>query len=102
MAPDQSGILACIQSSFSSPGRQIWLQPFPEGRLQRLTNDLDGYRSLSLSGDGKLLAAVQEHHTFSTFVGPASNPEQGKLIKTGKTDGIGLAWLPDGPLSSRM
>lgn len=99
--PDQSGILACIQSSFSSPGRQIWLQPLPEGRLQRLTNDLDGYRSLSLSGDGKLLAAVQEHHTFSTFVGPASNPEQGKLIKAGKTDGIGLAWLPDGTLLSQ-
>lgn len=47
--PDQSGLLVSISSSFMSPA-QIWLQPFPKGNLQRLTNDLDGYSSMSLSG----------------------------------------------------
>jgi Tol biopolymer transport system component len=38
--PDQSGLLVCIATSFTTP-TQIWLQPFPNGTLQRLTNDLE-------------------------------------------------------------
>jgi Tol biopolymer transport system component len=72
--PDQSGLLVRIASSFTSPD-QIWLQPFPSGTLQRLTNDLDGYRHLSLSADGKLIAAVQMQDTLTTLIGPASKPE---------------------------
>ena len=98
--PDQSGLLVCVASSFTSP-TQIWLQPFPSGTLQRLTNDLDGYRLLSLSADGKLLAAVQVQDTFTTLIGPASKPELGAVINTGKSDGIGLGWMPDGNLLSQ-
>jgi serine/threonine protein kinase len=98
--PDQSGLLVCVASSFTSP-TQIWLQPFPTGTLQRLTNDLDGYRHLSLSADGKLLAAVQVQDTFTTLIGPASKPELGTVITTGKQDGIGLGWMPDGNLLSQ-
>ena len=99
--PDQSGLLVSLQSSFSAPGHQIWLQPFPKGSLQRVTNDLDGYKSLSLSGDGKLLAVVQEQVSFTMFVGSASKPDQITAIGEGKTDGIGLAWMPDGTLLSQ-
>ena len=97
--PDQSGLLVCV-GSITSP-TQIWLQPFPSGTLQRLTNDLDGYRTLSLSADGKLLAAVQVQDTFTTLIGPASKPELGTAIATGKSDGIGLGWMPDGNLLSQ-
>ena len=99
--PDQSGLLVSIQSSFGAAASQIWLQPFPKGSLQRLTNDLDGYQSLSLSADGKSLAVVQELNSFTTFVGPASRPEQGTAIRAGKSDGIGLVWMPDGTLFSQ-
>ena len=98
--PDQSGLLVCIASSFTSPC-QIWLQPFPSGTLQRLTNDLDGYRHLSLSADGKMLAAVQMQDTLTTLIGPASKPELGTVITRGKQDGIGLGWMPDGNLLSQ-
>jgi serine/threonine protein kinase/Tol biopolymer transport system component len=98
--PDQSGLIVRSASSFTSPA-QIWLQPFPKGSLQRLTNDLDAYSYLSLSADGKLLAAVQRQETYTTFVGPASKPEHGTAITTGKSDGIGLGWMPDGTLLSQ-
>jgi Tol biopolymer transport system component len=98
--PDQVGLLVAIRPSFSAPS-QVWLQPFPSGSLQRLTNDLDGYNQLSVSNDGRLLAAVQAQMLYTIFVGPASKPDQGTAITTGKSDGIGLAWMPDGTLLSQ-
>jgi serine/threonine protein kinase len=98
--PDQSGLLVRVATSFTSPD-QIWLMPFPTGTLQRLTNDLDRYRHLSVSADGKLLAAVEIQDTLTTLIGPASKPELGTVITTGKSDGIGLGWMPDGNLLSQ-
>jgi serine/threonine protein kinase/WD40 repeat protein len=98
--PDQSGLLVSISSSWTSPD-QIWLQPFPKGSLQRLTNDLDSYSDLSLSADGKLLSVTQSQVTFTTFVGPASRPEQGTMIATERSGGVGLGWMPDGTLLSQ-
>ncbi len=98
--PDQSGLLLTIEPSFAAPP-QIWLQPFPKGTLQRLTNGLDGYLHLSLSRDGRSLAAVRVQTYFTMFVDPASRPEQGTAISAGKSDGIGLAWMPDGNLVSQ-
>ncbi len=98
--PDQSGLLLTITSSIIAPA-QIWLQPFPKGTLQRLTNGLDGYRHLSLSRDGRSLAAVRVQTSYNMFVGPASEPEQGTAIGAGKSDGVGLAWMPDGNLLSQ-
>jgi Tol biopolymer transport system component len=98
--PDQSGLLVIrARSGFAPP--QIWLQPFPKGSLQRLTNDLDGYHYLSLSADGKFLAAVELQNSFTIFVGSASKPDQGTAITAGKSDGVGLAWMPDGTLLSQ-
>jgi hypothetical protein len=55
------------RSSVYDP-EQVWLQPYPKGNLQRLTNDLDGYKSLSLTSDGKVLAAVQAQNLFTIIV----------------------------------
>ncbi len=98
--PDQSGLLLLMGTSFTAP-EQIWLQPYPGGSLQRVTNDLDGYRQLSLSKDGGLLAGVQVQVPYTIFVGPASKPDQGTAITSGKSDGLGLAWMPDGTLLSQ-
>jgi len=81
--PDQSGLLLTIASSFTAPS-QVWLQPFPKGTLQRLTNGLDGYLHLSLSRDGRSLGAVRVQTSFTMFVGPASRPEQGTAISARK------------------
>jgi serine/threonine protein kinase len=99
--PDQSGLLLSISTSFTAPN-QIWQQPFPPGGSpQRITNDLDGYKQLSLSKDGRLLAAVQVQDLYTIFVSPAAKPDQGRAISSGRSDGLGLAWMPDGTLLSQ-
>lgn len=103
--PDQSALLATALSSVAGYVArvpvQIWLLPYPKGAPQRLTYDLDAYRSLSVSRDGKLLAAVQVQASFAVFVAPASDPDQGRSISPGNWDGIGLRWMPDGTLLSQ-
>jgi serine/threonine protein kinase/Tol biopolymer transport system component len=80
---------------------QIWLQPFPQGNPQRVTNDLTSYWDLSLTADEKVLAAVQADNTSTAFVGPSSDPDHGVPITTAKLDGLDLAWMPNGNLLLR-
>jgi len=97
--PDQSGLLLSMRTSVSSTSPpQLWLQPFPSGNLQRLTNDLDSYRSVTMSADGKLLSAVQEQPSLRISVSPVSHPDDGMTIRAGKSDGAAVAWLPNGTL----
>ena len=94
--PDQSGLLSTI-------GGQIWLQPFPKGPLQRITNDADDYWQLAVTSDGKRLSAVQARRQTTLIVGPASDPDKATPINATNFNGIGfnsigLAWRPDGKL----
>ncbi len=77
---------------------QIWYQPFPQGEPQKVTNDANGYGSMSLTADGKLLATVQRDWSSTVFVALASNPDQGTPISAARSEGIGLEWMPDGRL----
>jgi serine/threonine protein kinase len=95
--PDRSGLLLLIAPNFNAP-EQIWLQPYPTGSIRRLTNDLDRYKFLSISNDGKWLAAVQVQDSFTTSIAPVSKPDQGTVMSTGKSDGVGLVWKADGTL----
>lgn len=95
--PDENAVLVTISRTFNGPN-QIWAQPLPKGSLQRLTNDLDGYYSLSITKDGSLLAAVQVQDSYTVLIAPASKPDQGAAIRSGKSDGTGLVWLTDGRL----
>ena len=103
--PDATGLLLAVSASAQSATfgeqEQIWLQPYPKGSLQRLTNDLTGYKSLSITSDGKLLAAVQAQNSYTIFVAPASKLEDGKAIGSGRSEGVGLMWMPDGTLLSQ-
>jgi hypothetical protein len=89
-----------ISPGFKTP-RQIWLQPFPQGNLLRLTNDLDRYGHLSISSDGKTLAAVQTQDSFAISIAPSFKPGQGTGIRSGKSDETGLTSLPDGRILSQ-
>ena len=57
--PDGRGL---IVSSFSAANyrRQLKYLPYPSGRIRRITNDLNSYVSVSLTADGKTMAAVQK------------------------------------------
>lgn len=94
---DQSGLLVALEPK-SIGHSQIWLQPFPRGTLQRVTNDLNDYSDLSLTRDGKLLAAVEGEEFSTVFVAPSSDPDQGVPITAARRDGLTVAWMPNGML----
>jgi Tol biopolymer transport system component len=98
--PDQSGLLVITSATWNGAA-QIWLQPFPKGEPQRITNDINNYFSVKLTADGKQFAAVQSQRSLTMFVGAASKPAEGSPISVSHSDGIGLAWMPDGKLLSQ-
>jgi len=59
--PDSSGLLVVGNQTLMP--QQIWLQPFPRGRARRVTSDWISYQSVSVSGDGTIIASNR-----STFV----------------------------------
>jgi Tol biopolymer transport system component len=100
--PDQTGLLFLMAPSagFASifTKEQLREQPFPKGTPQRVTNDLNNYRGISLTADGKLLTSVERNLSSTVFVGPSFDPDHGAPITTSKSDGLSLAWMPNGKL----
>lgn len=80
---------------------QLWRMSLPNGEIRPLTNDLNNYRSVSISADGKNLVARQ----FTTFshiwTADAGKPTELKQITFGNLnrDGSsGLSWTPSGEI----
>jgi len=61
---DGDGLLVTAQEPGSGPfSYNIWQVSYPAGETQKLANDLNSYRNISLTSDGSLLAAVQTEIT---------------------------------------
>ncbi len=69
--PDGRGLLVNYRSS-GAANRQIGFVSYPGGSFQSLTNDIHGYRTLSLSGDGKAMVSVQQQETDTVALQPAT------------------------------
>ncbi len=81
--------------------QQLWQISYPRNVRRRVTNDLNTYTSLSLSGDASALAAVQAATVAHLWVAPANDPGGGLQVTRGpgRADGQnGLDWTPDGRL----
>jgi eukaryotic-like serine/threonine-protein kinase len=70
--PNGRGLLVnFIDRASGSNYRQIGYVSYPDGRFQSLTNDTRGYRTLSLSADGKSMVSIQSQELDSLHVQPA-------------------------------
>jgi eukaryotic-like serine/threonine-protein kinase len=67
--PEGRGVLANYRAS-GSANQQIGFVSYPGGKFQSLTNDTHGYRTLSLSGDGKLMVSIQQQEMDSVSLQP--------------------------------
>jgi Tol biopolymer transport system component len=75
---------------------QIWQVPLDGVAPTRLTNDLTGYRSLSLAGDGRALCVVQEDPTANVWVLPVAKVSDARRITGGRESGIGgVEWVSE-------
>jgi Tol biopolymer transport system component len=72
-APDGRGFLAGYQKKISPDTRnQIGFISYPGGKLRAVTKDTNNYQTLSVSSDGKMLAAVQQKITRTMYFLPAA------------------------------
>jgi Tol biopolymer transport system component/DNA-binding winged helix-turn-helix (wHTH) protein len=88
--PDGSGLLVCAKEK-SSP--EIWQMSYPDGRLQKLTSDLNYYISLSVTADASKLVTVQSKLVSHLWISPDLDASKARNISGGRGK---LAWLPDG------
>ncbi|MGO9263239.1 MAG: protein kinase domain-containing protein [Bryobacteraceae bacterium] len=95
--PDGHGLLATATAQWTLS--QIWFVPYPAGRARGITNDLNNYSGLSLTGDASALVTVQNETTSHLWVVAPGEPESAREISTGRQDGLnGTAWAVDGAI----
>ena len=98
--PDMSGLL--VVAGESPIGAMLWIISYPEGRLRRITNDLNSYRSIALTEDGQKLVSVQSQGLVNLWVVPEGDASKANRLPTGNVSnffsstGSNIAWTPDG------
>jgi eukaryotic-like serine/threonine-protein kinase len=96
--PDGSAIVMPAGVDRTSFNTQIWGLAYPGGDARRVTNDLNSYTGVSITGDGTKLATVQltlAGSLYQTGFGSSGSFSQPKQITSGigRADGMtGLIW----------
>jgi serine/threonine protein kinase/Tol biopolymer transport system component len=97
--PDMTGLLINAREQ-SSTVPQIWHLSYPGGEARKVTNDLDSYRAISLTADGKHLATVQLSGLINVWVAPGSDASGAVQLPTGNIGysggNEGLSWSSNG------
>jgi len=96
---DGSGLVLDASDQSSSLLPQLWYVAYPSGEARRITNDLNRYYGVSLTGDSSALVTVQGEVSSSIWVAPQGNATGARRITSGSGTGEGLygvASLPNG------
>ncbi len=96
---DGSGLIVAAVPDLVSTGTQLWYVSYPDGKVNRITNDLNAYgtSSLGLTADAKTLVTVQAEKSAQVWASAVgSDASKTKQITNGKYDGDSLAWTADG------
>ena len=81
--------------------QQIWYVSYPEGEARRITNDLNNYTGVSMTGDSNRLVTVQSETISNIRLVPNGDTNRVTELTSGaaKTDARdGLAWTPEGKI----
>ncbi len=93
--PDGSGLLVAAEERTAIP-TQLWILGYPSGSVRRISNDLNIYRSVAVSADGKTIASAQQNISSAIWIAPADSPGNMHQISAAKYDGLkGIAFTPD-------
>jgi serine/threonine protein kinase/sugar lactone lactonase YvrE len=93
------GLLVTAQEPGSGPFIfGIWQISYPAGDAEKLTNDLNSYRNISLTSDGSLLAAVQTEVTTNIWVMPTFDAAGATQVTAASNFNGFPSWTPDGKI----
>ncbi len=79
----------------SSAFISVWRISYPQGELQRITSDLNDYRSLSLPSSSDVLLTVQRQTLTSVFVAPKGEIGNPRQVSSAAGRFFDLSWTPD-------
>ena len=98
--PSSTGIIVnSRQIAIGSLKSQIGYMSFPDGELHPLTADTNDYEGLSLSKDGKTLAAIQSRLRFELSIADLSDLDHARPISLSSQLSIWRwDWFPNGTL----
>jgi serine/threonine protein kinase len=93
--PDQSGLLVVVTDYSKGSHGQIWFVSYPEGRIEKLTNDLSDYSLVALgtSSLGNGLVAVASESASTVWVSADGNPADAREVTSGEPSVRQLDWL---------
>jgi serine/threonine protein kinase/Tol biopolymer transport system component len=98
--PDSSGMFVQTRSRETNFRSQLKFLAYPSGSVQNVTNDLNQYRNITVTADGKNMATIQEQPSSAIFIGtlPSRLPGEIKVSSTplthGQADGAWTRWSP--------
>jgi len=88
-----------LTASYQSFDNQIWYVSYPNDEVNRVSNDLNHYKNLSLTQDGKKLITVQMDVHANIWILPEGRTNQARQITSGRNEGAGgINWTPDGKI----
>lgn len=86
--PDKTGILLTAAEKEGNTAHQIWLLTYPDGALQKVTNDLNDYFGISTTADGKTIATIQSTAYANVWALPADDMASARQLTTGNQEAI--------------
>ncbi len=102
--PDSSGLFFITREKSTGLRSQIWFQPYPDGDVFKITNDLNQYSSLSVTADGKSFVSTQQRQQATIYVGDSPASLNAKIdwkltpISSEQATGYSLSWTAAGKL----
>jgi eukaryotic-like serine/threonine-protein kinase len=94
---DGQGVLVSAAETFGAgESSKIWQISYPSGNGQKITNDLNNYRTISLTADSNTLASVQTETLGNLWIAPMNDLAHASQITTGRLLATYPAWAPGG------
>ena len=97
--PDMTALL--VVAGDSPIAAQLWTISYPDGAARRVTNDLNGYRAIVLTQDGKKVTTVQSQGLVNIWVAPEGDATKAVRLPTGNvtnffsSTGSNISWTSD-------
>ena len=87
--------LIVVGSAPPLAGSQLWEIAYPSGEVRRLTNNPNGYYTVSVTSDGRSIVTSERNSRSAVWVSPDLKPENAKQVMPYTGDTWGLSWTPD-------
>jgi eukaryotic-like serine/threonine-protein kinase len=92
--PDGRGLIVEAPEQNFAPTQVVYVS-YANGKVRRITSDLNYYNNVSLTADSRVLATLQFEYTFDTWVAPMAALDTAKPITSDGREGEST-WSPDG------